>query len=944
MKNLNIIFKTSCSLLFIILLANNSLAQLVGWDNKEMISIQENSNTLKLNYQVLITLNTQTLIAANQMQPNGEDIRFAKDCNGTSLYNYFIESGINTANTKIWVLIDSLPANGNRIIHLFYGNSSAAAASNFDNTFPPSSRLIVSTGSVTLSGTNNYSWFEIQSGASVIVGPNSPFNINARMIRIAGTLNGNGAGYLGGAPGTNGSGPGGGQVSSGNLGSFGAGGASYGGLGGNGGGAGSATPSTVGQPGVVYGSFNTDSIEMGSGGGGSASGGAGGAGGAGITLNGDEVTITGVINANGSNGAQAVLNGAGGGGSGGGIKINGYSVIFNGTLNANGGNGEAGGYGSGGGGGGRIKIFSDASLVNTGTLSVIGGAAGAPNNETVPQTDGNDGTTFIGTYTSGTPTFTFIPTPNVVLTASSTTICQGNPITFNATTGFSNYNFFINENSIQDSTANMFTSTSLNNNDTVKVLATYANTCIDTSNQIIITVNSNDTITLSSAAGTDAQTVCQNSSITNITYNVTGGATGANATGLPTGVTGSFAGGVFTITGTPTVVGSFNYTVITSGACSADSASGTITINALPTIVANASATTICTGDSVILTGSGGNSYTWDNGVIDGVAFIPNITTTYTVVGTDANGCQNTDNITITVTNCNQPIASFTASALTICQGDSITFTDNSAGSSISNWNWTFGGGSSNSANTQGPHTVVFNNSGSFNITLEITDANGVDDTTITITVNPTTSFTQTFNECQGFSITVGSNTYTSTGVFTDILTGSNGCDSTVTTDLTINTVDTSTSTNANTITANATNATFRWLDCDNNNAVIVGETNQSFTPTTNGNYAVEVTQNNCTDTSSCINITGVGLEEFNKVMVSIYPNPTSSEITINLENVLSSNIGYTLTTLEGKIIKQNHSVSSNNIEIDMSEQPKGIYLLKIETDMSINVNKIIKL
>ena len=788
MKKLNIIFKLSFSLLLTMVVANNSLAQLVGWGNKEMISIQENSNTLKLDYQVLITLNTQALIAANQMQPNGEDIRFAKDCYGTSLYNYFIESGINTPSTKIWVMIDSLPANGSRIIHLFYGNATAVAASSFDNTFPPASRLVVPAGSVTLTGTNNYSWFEIQAGATVTVGPNSPFVINARMIRVAGTLNGNGAGFLGGTPGTNGSGPGAGQVSSGNTGTFGAGGGSYGGLGGNGGGAGAtANPSNVGQPGAIYGTLNTDSIEMGSGGGGSASGGAGGAGGAGITLNGDVVNIlaTGIVSANGSNGVQAILNGAGGGGSGGGIKINGNSVVFNGILRANGGNGQPGGYGSGGGGGGRIKIFSDASLVNTGTVLVNGGAAGASNNETVPQTPGDTGTTFTGTYISSIPTFSFIPTPNVVLSTSTNPSCQGNPITFTATTGFSNYNFFVNESSIQDSIINTYSSASLNNNDTVKVLATYASTCIDTSNLIVVTVNSNDTINLTSSAGTNAQTVCINTAITDITYAITGGGTSANATGLPTGVTGVFVGGVFTISGTPTASGTHNYTVTTVGAC----------VNAVET-------------------GS--------------------------------------------------------------------------------------------------------------------------------IIVNQPTTFTQTFNECQGFSITVGTNTYTTTGIFTDVLTGSNGCDSTVTTDLTINTVDNSTSTAANTITANAAGATYQWLDCDNGNAIIPSETSQSYTATANGNYAVEVTQNGCTDTSSCVNITGVGLEEYNSTEVSIYPNPTSDLIAVSLKNALTHEANFTLTTLEGKIIKQER-VNNTTVVMDLSEQPKGVYLLKMENAQSVNVYKVIR-
>jgi hypothetical protein len=63
-----------------------------------------------------------------------------------------------------------------------------------------------------------------------------------------------------------------------------------------------------------------------------------------------------------------------------------------------------------------------------------------------------------------------------------------------------------------------------------------------------------------SASGTDNQSVCVNEAITPITYGTTG-ATGANFSGLPAGVTGSFAGGNITISGTPTATGTFNYTV-----------------------------------------------------------------------------------------------------------------------------------------------------------------------------------------------------------------------------------------------------------------------------------------------------------------------------------------------------------------------------------------------
>jgi len=104
-------------------------------------------------------------------------------------------------------------------------------------------------------------------------------------------------------------------------------------------------------------------------------------------------------------------------------------------------------------------------------------------------------------------------------------------------------------------------------------------TCLQTSMAGTITVNPNATILLSSAVGTDNQIICQNTALTPITYTISGGGTGASVSGLPVGVTGSFAFGTFTISGTPTIAGVYNYIVTTSGTCAQVTANGTITVN-----------------------------------------------------------------------------------------------------------------------------------------------------------------------------------------------------------------------------------------------------------------------------------------------------------------------------------------------------------------------------
>ncbi len=87
----------------------------------------------------------------------------------------------------------------------------------------------------------------------------------------------------------------------------------------------------------------------------------------------------------------------------------------------------------------------------------------------------------------------------------------------------------------------------------------------------------------------------------------------------------------------------------TSACTSFNRTAVSLTIHPLPNVVANATTTTINAGEPVTLTGSGATSYMWDNGVTDGDTVYPLVTTTYTVIGTDGNTCENTDSVTITV-------------------------------------------------------------------------------------------------------------------------------------------------------------------------------------------------------------------------------------------------------------------------------------------------------
>ena len=213
---------------------------------------------------------------------------------------------------------------------------------------------------------------------------------------------------------------------------------------------------------------------------------------------------------------------------------------------------------------------------------------------------------------------------------------------------------------------------------------------------------------------------------------------------------------------------------------------------------------------------------------------------------------------------------------------------------------------------------------------------------TSSVTVNNSNTGTDVQTACDTYTWIDG-NAYTAdnnTAMFT--LTNTAGCDSIVTLDLTINAVDITTTNVNDTITSNATGATYQWLDCDNAFAIITGKISQNFVATTNGNFAVEVTQNSCTDTSVCVNITTVGVNDIKNTKVSIYPNPTKELINVNFGSVQGS-VNYTLTSIEGRIIEQQQNVTENSIRIDLSNESKGIYLLKIDNNSSASVYRIIR-
>ncbi|WP_343634094.1 T9SS type A sorting domain-containing protein [Fluviicola sp.] len=241
--------------------------------------------------------------------------------------------------------------------------------------------------------------------------------------------------------------------------------------------------------------------------------------------------------------------------------------------------------------------------------------------------------------------------------------------------------------------------------------------------------------------------------------------------------------------------------------------------------------------------------------------------------------------------------------------------------------------------NTNPPATTQnLNAVGAGNYTCTITDATGCTKQLSQILTEPAAiASSQTAVICNGEVFTVGSFTHTTPGTYSDTLTAFLGCDSVVTTTLTVTSITNNVTISGHLLSTNASGAQYQWLDCNAGNAAIPGATGQVFAPNNDGSYAVAVTMNNCTDTSSCVNYSVLGISETLKSTISGSPNPVTDILTINTEEAIHS---ADVIDLFGK--KQVVTLSGK--QLHMNALPAGIYFVTLTTGSGeSNVLRIIK-
>lgn len=236
--------------------------------------------------------------------------------------------------------------------------------------------------------------------------------------------------------------------------------------------------------------------------------------------------------------------------------------------------------------------------------------------------------------------------------------------------------------------------------------------------------------------------------------------------------------------------------------------------------------------------------------------------------------------------------------------------------------------------------TNTYGTSGNYVDTL--TNINNTDSIVTTI-LNVIQPVDTTINRiaCNGDTIYIAGKMYYQTGTYHDTITSLvTNCDSAMTINLTIITIDTSITVQNDTLFSNQTGATYQWYNCELFTP-ITGETNNYFAPTFTGSFAVVVSKNNCADTSNCHVITITTISEKNTLdQIEIYPNPFTNQLFINT-NKATGNIE--IINLLGEVVVF-EKVNSTTTSINVEKLSKGTYIYKFTDEhANVKIGKLIK-
>ena len=199
---------------------------------------------------------------------------------------------------------------------------------------------------------------------------------------------------------------------------------------------------------------------------------------------------------------------------------------------------------------------------------------------------------------------------------------------------------------------------------------------------------------------------------------------------------------------------------------------------------------------------------------------------------------------------------------------------------------------------------------------------------TIDLTIaNPSSAFSRD-TVCTAILSPSGRALWTSPGLYRDTIANTEGCDSLIEVDLLVVNIDTALTRSISRLRSNEINATYQWLDCRNAFAIIPREILSTFNPRSNGSYALELKKFSCIDTSACIQINNVGLEDLSESELYIFPNPGNGTYRLSIPSTVKFK-QLSIYNSMGQSVHFELRVKETEIELKIDQVP-GIYFVRV--------------
>ncbi len=194
--------------------------------------------------------------------------------------------------------------------------------------------------------------------------------------------------------------------------------------------------------------------------------------------------------------------------------------------------------------------------------------------------------------------------------------------------------------------------------------------------------------------------------------------------------------------------------------------------------------------------------------------------------------------------------------------------------------------------------------------------------------INPASDFVQIIDSTCTNYLGPGGQWYDSTGIYLDTLQNSEGCDSIIETNLTVNSVNNGVTANSNILVAQQAGAMYQWLDCNAGLQAINGANGQLFTPPNpQGSYAVIVNYRSCIDTSTCYSLTGISIEEEQGRELSLYPNPVKDKLHLHHPTMPKAQL--ILRDSQGRVLLM-HALYGRETSLNLESYPRGLYHIQL--------------